>query len=86
MVTQITIEITKADGSVEVVNKYISKAANDIKDAATDVAYMFKDKVSEVKNEKFKGNDNNNEKTKSDKNEQVDENVFTYTVNFEDED
>ena len=47
---------------------------------------MFKDKVSEVKNEKFKGNDNNNEKTKSDKNEQVDENVFTYTVNFEDED
>ena len=47
---------------------------------------MFKDKVSEVKNEKFKGNDNNNEKAKSDKNEQVDENVFTYTVNFEDED
>ncbi|WP_278600324.1 DUF4342 domain-containing protein, partial [Clostridium tertium] len=37
VVTQITIEITKADGSVEVVNKYISKAANDIKDAATDV-------------------------------------------------
>ena len=69
-----------------VVIKYISKAANDIKDAATDVAYMFKDKVSEVKNEKFKGNDNNNEKAKSDKNEQVDENVFTYTVNFEDED
>ncbi|WP_291652845.1 DUF4342 domain-containing protein [Clostridium sp.] len=86
VVTQITIEITKADGSVEVVNKYISKAANDIKDAATDVAYMFKDKVSEVKNEKFNSSDNNNEKKKYDKNEQVDENVFTYTVNFDDED
>ncbi|MCR1952515.1 MULTISPECIES: DUF4342 domain-containing protein [unclassified Clostridium] len=87
VVTQITIEITKADGSVEVVNKYISKAANEIKDAATDVACMVKDKVSEVKNEKFnKASDNNNEKKQYDKNKQVDENVFTYTVNFEDED
>lgn len=86
VVTQITIEITKADGSVEVVNKYISKAANDIKDAATDVAYMVKDKVTEVKNEKFKDNENKDEKKKYDKNEQVDEKVFTYTVKFEDED
>lgn len=85
VVTQITIEITKADGSVEVVNKYISKAVDDIKDAATDVAYMVKDKVSEVKNEKFKGNDNKSSKKKNDKEEQIDENVFTYTVNFEDD-
>ncbi len=85
VVTQITIEITKADGSVEVVNKYISKAVDDIKDAATDVAYMVKDKVNEVKNEKFKGNDNERSKKKSDKEEQIDENVFTYTVNFEDD-
>lgn len=86
VVTQITIEITKADGSVEVVNKYISKAANDIKDAATDVAYMVKDKVNEVKNEKFKGDTTKSNKNNSEKNEQVDENVFTYTVDFKDED
>ena len=46
---------------------------------------MVKDKVNEVKNEKFKGNDNKSSKKKSDKEEQIDENVFTYTVNFEDD-
>jgi Domain of unknown function (DUF4342) len=86
VVTKITIEITTADGSVEVVNKYITKAVDDIKDAASDVAYKVKDKVNEVKNEKFKGDINKSNKKKSEKNEQVDEKVFTYTVNFEDED
>ena len=35
VVTQVTIEITKADGSVEVVNKYISAAVNEAKDKAS---------------------------------------------------
>lgn len=83
VVTKITIEITTADGSVEVINKYITKAVDDIKDAASDVAYKVKDKVNEVKNEKFKSDDN---KKKCEKKDHVDENVFTYTVNFENED
>ena len=33
--TKITIEITRTDGSVEVVNKYISKAAIEVKEKAT---------------------------------------------------
>lgn len=80
VVTKITIEVTKADGSVEVVNKYISKAVDNIKDVATDVADKVKDKVKEVKSEKVK-----EEKNKESNDKDAEENVFTYTVNFEEE-
>lgn len=84
VVTQITVEITKADGSVEVVNKYISKTVEDIKDTATDVASKIKNKVDEVKKDKFSNDDNKSYKKKS-QDEEIDENSFTYTVKFDDE-
>ncbi|MBE6055248.1 MAG: DUF4342 domain-containing protein [Clostridium sartagoforme] len=82
VVTQVTVEITKADGSVEVVNKYISKAVEDIKDTATEVAGKVKNKVDEVKNEKFSSKDDYKNYGKDD--EKRDNNSFTYTVKFDD--
>lgn len=69
--TQITIEITKADGSVEVVNKYISKAGEEVKSKASSIGEKFKDKFmkSDEKETVYKGNDSS----------------FSYTVNFDDE-
>ena len=37
VVTQVTIEITKSDGTVEVVNKYITKTVNDVKEKFEDM-------------------------------------------------
>ena len=77
--TKVTIEITKEDGSVEVINKYISKAVHEVKDKATDIAGKVRDKVSEVN---FDGIKKNNE-TKDDNESET---TFTYTVNFDEED
>lgn len=85
VVTQITIEITKADGTVEVVNKYISKAVEDIKDAATGVAEKVKNKVDEVKKDKFSSYDYDVKTDKSEENENTDSNSFTYTVKFDED-
>ncbi|MGN0145400.1 MAG: DUF4342 domain-containing protein [Clostridium sp.] len=76
--TQITIEITREDGTVEVVNKYVTKMAADVKNKATDFADVVKNKVNEVKNEKnnAKDYDKNNIFTGG-------ETIYTYTVDFE---
>lgn len=79
VVTQVTIEITREDGSVEVVNKYISKAVSDVKGKATDIADIVKDKASEMNLDGIKKYGGNT------KIKDLEENVFTYTVNFEDE-
>lgn len=84
VVTQITIEITKADGTVEVVNKYISKAVEDIKDAASGVAEKVKNKVDEVKKDKFSSDEYDVNVDKSKENENKDSNSYTYTVKFDD--
>ena len=84
VVTQITIEITKADGTVEVVNKYISKAVEDIKDAASGVAEKVKNKVDEVKKDKFSSDEYDVNADKSKENENKDSNSYTYTVKFDD--
>lgn len=78
--TKITIEITMEDGSVEVVNKYVSKVASDIKNKATGFADMVKTKVNEMKN------DNNTDNT--DPKQKVytgSETVYTYKVNFDEQ-
>jgi hypothetical protein len=78
--TKITIEVTKEDGSVEVINTQVSKVANDVKNKANDFADMVKSKVNEMKND-IKDNKNDSkqkENTGSDT-------VYTYTVNFEEE-
>lgn len=73
--TKITIEITKADGTVEVVNKYVSKATDEVVNKASNVAEEIKSKISEMK-------DPTTKKQKIDS----DDTVFTYKVNFDDED
>ncbi|MDY4079372.1 MAG: DUF4342 domain-containing protein [Clostridium sp.] len=77
--TKVTIEITKTDGSIEVVNKYVSKAADEVVNKASNMA-------EEIKN-KFSGA-NINKKDKKDKKDKVefdDNAVFTYRVDFDDE-
>jgi hypothetical protein len=76
---KITVEIVKSDGSVEVVNKIIKNKAKDVKEKVDDITFDVKGKVediaSEVK-EKFEKKDSDSK----------DENVYQYTVTFEEVD
>lgn len=79
VVTKITIELTKSDGTVEVINKSIQSTVQDVKGKMTDVVSDVKEKVTDVASdmkEKF------NQKKNEPGNES--ENVFKYTVKFED--
>lgn len=77
--TKLTIEITKCDGSVEVVNKYVEKVAGEVKDKAYEFAGIVKDKFKNTK-------DNiKNEQINKNKSYKTDDTVYTYTVNFDDE-
>lgn len=80
LVAQITIEITREDGSVEVVNKYVSKMAEDVKEKANDFAEAVKNKVNDVKKDSAAAKDNSKVFTADS------DTVYTYTVNFDDED
>lgn len=77
--TQITIEVTKEDGSVEVINKYVTQVANDVKNKASDLADVVKNKVNDVKTE-VKNSKDENGKTFT-----GGETIYTYTVDFEEE-
>lgn len=79
VVTKITIEITRPDGTVEVVNKYISKAVEDVKDKATEMVGIVKNKASEVKTEAT------NRTHYAPKVKSNEEQVYSYTVKFDDE-
>lgn len=81
--TQVTIEITREDGSVEVVNKYVTKVANDVKNKASDFADAVKNKVNEVKTD-IKTEDSKNNKDQEDA-VKSEETIYTYTVNFDEE-
>lgn len=85
--TKVTIEITRTDGSVEVVNQYISKATEDISKAAGGVKNKASDMAEEIKN-KFSGVDLNkkDKKDQKDKVEFDNSAVFTYRVDFDNED
>lgn len=77
--TKLTIEITKSDGSVEVVNKYVKKAASEVKDKAYQFAGIVKDKFDSTKNNVKDKQINKN------KSYTGDDTVYTYTVNFDEE-
>lgn len=77
VVTKITIEITKADGSVEVVNQYVQKAYDGAKGKATEVCGAVKEKITEVK-------ENKKNSSKKQKVYSSDDTVYTYTVKFDD--
>lgn len=70
VVTRITIEITKSDGTVEIVNKNIRSNVTDVKDKVVDAAASVKENVKE----KFHRKDKNNDE----------ENIYQYTVKFDD--
>ena len=67
-------------GSVEIINKQVSKVASDVKNKANDFADMVKNKVNEMKKDTNKDNSDSKQKvyTGSDT-------VYSYTVNFDDE-
>lgn len=71
VLTKLTVEITKSDGTVEVVNKVIKNTANTVKEKVSNMASDVKEKVDNMKN--------NGEGTKED-------NVYQYKVNFDDDD
>ncbi|GIM28063.1 hypothetical protein CPJCM30710_07290 [Clostridium polyendosporum] len=75
--TKLTVEITKDDGSIEVVNKMVKETVSDVKDKAVDLAGTVREKINSVKDEVFQKN--------SSKSVKVDDNspVYTYTVKFD---
>ncbi|SHH11780.1 DUF4342 domain-containing protein [Clostridium grantii] len=79
LVTKITVEITKADGSVEVVNSIIKNKADDVKNKMNDLASEVKEKMGDLSKDVKDKLDNSNKKVEND-----DENVYQYTVTFED--
>lgn len=66
--TKVTVEITKDDGSVDIVNTTIENTLKDVKEKVYDAASNIKDKFAHGKDD-----------SKND-----DENVYKYTVKFED--
>lgn len=88
--TKVTIEITKCDGSVEVVNKYVKKVADEVmekatvvaggvRDKATQTAMDVKERLSDVKNDMKYKNENKSKVYSGD------DTVYTYTVKFDEE-
>lgn len=72
--TKITIEITMTDGKVIVVNKYISKATEEVKEKANNFSQKVKEKM----------NTNSTSNTKKSKVYNSDDFVYSYKVDFDD--
>lgn len=71
--TKVTIEITMEDGTVKVVNKYVSDVAKDIKDKATDIGEQIKSEFNKVSKKEEKPHIYTGDET-----------IFSYKVDFED--
>ena len=83
--TKITIEITKADGSVEIVNKIVKNAANDIKGKAFGLKEKAFSVANDMKEKRENGKTNENKINKFHKHNKLEnETSFTYTVKFDD--
>ncbi|AYF54520.1 DUF4342 domain-containing protein [Clostridium botulinum C] len=84
VVTKVTVEIVKDDGSVEVVNKIIKNTAKDVKHKVNDITDDVKEKVGSMAfdvKEKFDKDINKTSNTSSE-----DKNIYKYTVKFEEVD
>ena len=85
--TKITIEITKSDGSVEIVNKIVKNAANDIKGKAFGLKEKAFSVANDMKEKRENGKTNENKTNKFHKHNKLEnETSFTYTVKFDDVD
>ncbi|MBU3176737.1 DUF4342 domain-containing protein [Clostridium estertheticum] len=81
VVTNVTIEITKADGSVEIINTIIKNTVDDVVSKMSDMGEDVKEKYNETKDSFSKGN-----KDSKDNKEANTDNVYQYTVKFEEKD
>jgi len=78
IITKLQIEITKADGTVEVVNKIIKSVFDETKEKVNETAEEIKDK--------FTGKDNSSNSNTNFNNKDDNEiNTFSYTVKFDDD-
>lgn len=77
VVTKVTVEITKDDGTVEIVNKIIKGG---VKDTVGDV----KETVQDVKDKVFDAASNVKDKFMRKENKKEEQNTYQYTVKFED--
>ncbi|QGU95495.1 DUF4342 domain-containing protein [Clostridium bovifaecis] len=77
--TKITVELVKSDGSVEIVNKIIKNKAKDVKEKVDDITFDVKEKVEDITSEVKEKFEKKDPSTK-------DENVYQYTVTFEEVD
>lgn len=66
--TRVTVEITKSDGSVDVVNKTIKNTLKDVKEKVQDATNNIKEKFTHDKGDSDNDSDN----------------VYSYTVKFDD--
>lgn len=84
VVTEATVEIVKDDGTVEVVNKVVSKATGDIAHKTKDFTSEMKMKAKEMKK---KAEDMKNQFKQSKSSTTVDDegHVYSYTVKFDDD-
>ena len=80
VLTKVTIEVTKADGSVEVINTIIKNTVDDVKNKMSDISDDMKEKFNETKDSFSKGNKEDKDK---DSKENTSENVYQYTVKFD---
>jgi hypothetical protein len=78
VVTKLTIEITKDDGTVEVVNKIIKNTVDEVKEKFGEFSGEVKDKFEDISSD-VKDKFGNKEKD-----ETAENNVYKYTVKFED--
>lgn len=75
--TKITIEITKDDGTVEVVNKVVKDVADDVSKKTKDIVNSVKKKAGMVKSTMESG--------KSVHKEENSDHIYSYTVKFDEE-
>ena len=78
VVTKVTVEIVKDDGSVEVVNKLIKSTAKEVKDKMNDITDDMKEKMESMTSEVKEKFDNDKEMSSEDNN------MYKYTVKFDD--
>lgn len=89
-VTKITIEITKTDGTVEIINRIIKDRMDDAKERFCDVKEKFGDVTKDVKDKfeditkEVKDKIQFNKEKESNYGVKDEENMYTYTVKFDD--
>jgi len=83
VLTKVTIEVTKADGSVEVINTIIKNTVDDVVNKMSDISEEVKDKFNETKGNFTKNSKES--KDRSDSEESNNENVYQYTVKFDEQ-